>query len=180
MLRRWENEDGMSKADMGINWHSIAEAIREKRYDDIPLDTWNMIADKIDSYNRGRGRPPERDRSRESKLVKVLFKHMKKLAGGTTGMTMLERWLYIEERYNELVDQGRKSSEAIKMISEEKGWSVKTVEAALTTIRADKELIEFYDKQMPFIVTGVLNALNITLDEDGNLISDPDLIDYPK
>lgn len=160
---------------MNIDWKIIADAIREQRFDDVPPETWNQVADKIDTNKRGRGRPSNSELGQESKLIRNLLKQIKIIArkAGMPEMTYSERCLWVEMQFKKLKDGGVKSFEAKEQIAEDNGWSVKTVEADLTLINRNRGFVEATHNS-PFILVGLLSALDISFDEDGNLIDFPD------
>lgn len=92
-----------------IDWKSIASAILEKRFQDIPDETWSQVAEKIVTKKRSKGRPPDCDLEREAKFVKGIFSSMNLLAGE---MTWAERCIWVGECYDQYRKQGMKSEEA--------------------------------------------------------------------
>lgn len=147
-----------------IDWPSIVIAIRKRRFQDISPESWDMVADILENKKRGKGRPPD---PKDSFFSSSVIRSIEKIQAD--GMTMVERWIWVEERYEQLRAQGMKSGEAQEQIAKEKNWTVKTVEASLTVIRAkhkaDEELRE------------ALSHIEL-YDEDGNLLSDPNMMDY--
>jgi len=39
-----------------VDWHAIAKAIRENRFEDVSPEEWSLVADKIDTKRKGRPR----------------------------------------------------------------------------------------------------------------------------
>ncbi|MEI6208499.1 MAG: hypothetical protein WCP20_17110 [Desulfuromonadales bacterium] len=132
-----------------IDWHEIATAIRENRFKDIPTKTWVLVADKIDTVKRGKGRPADkkiglfgRPLGENNKITAASMWRADRKKGtyGGMEMTMVERTLWIEERFEELRAEGKRSEEAKKQIASELARTTKTVEANLTDIRKVRKI----------------------------------------
>lgn len=111
-----------------FDWQSMAHAIREQRFRDIPLDAWNLIADKIENMKRGKGRPPGKKDFFDS-----LGTNSKSVENA---IDLAKRDSWITKRFAELINQGEKATAAKKLIVDELPMvEIKTVEAALTRQR---------------------------------------------
>jgi hypothetical protein len=62
------------EGDNEINWHKIAELLRNRQFDQIPSYGWYIIADKIDPQPVKKGR-----RKRTHKQVLAVIAHFDKL-----------------------------------------------------------------------------------------------------
>jgi len=137
-----------------INWHDIATAIRENRFQDVPTKSWRLIADKIDTAKRGKGRPAD-PKAFIPLSVQRAVERVRTFGG--MEMTTVDRMVWIEERFEELRAEGKKSGEAQTQIATELACTLKTVEANLTDIRKVRkiehdtfwEMIEDMDANKP-------------------------------
>ena len=89
-----------------IDWLNISEVIRERRFQDVPDEVWDLIACMIEDKKRGKGRPP--DTMIEDPFGDFYKEEDRILA---CGMTQDERTKWIGRRFDELREQGKKSIE---------------------------------------------------------------------
>lgn len=150
-----------------INWHSIADAIREGRFEDVTPEVWKRVADKIEAFTpieskkelpatvkRGKGRPKKpkppkwnKDLSTKENVTKF-FKYFNKRKDyeknkeQTAFDKCFEYGIYeIEELYEKFQKQGYKSNDALEKVCKSLPFAIgaKTIEALLTEIRADRK-----------------------------------------
>lgn len=110
------------KTQQDIRWHNIAEAIRDKRFEDIADYVWLIIADRVDDVPRKRGPKPKTG----------IFAGFESIS--------FNRFYTITTSYDNYLENGLSSAEATKTLADDMGLSIKSIEAYLTSYR--KGLVE--------------------------------------
>lgn len=124
------------------DWQCIADAIREKRFEDITQELWNQVADKIEPKKRGRRSKPKFEKSsswNESEPLKQ-FNEWFEWKQTTKATDAMDYHCEIKERYYALIEQGIPSVEATKLVAEAMALGYKNVERVLTAIRLNDKI----------------------------------------
>jgi hypothetical protein len=131
------------------DWNKLAAIIRKRRFQDIPDESWDLIADKIGC--RKRGRPRKDELPKEPQLIRFLIENL--------DTKVNDRRIRVFKQYTSLRELNMKSFDALYQIAEEEGVSDKTIDADLTYYRKNKEYIHLIKAATLPALIGVMSAV---------------------
>ena len=122
------------KSINGKTWHDIAEAIRSKRFSDIPDEAWLVIADKIDDTPNKRGPKPKSYICKDGS-IDFNFKRGDETSYQVIGL------------YEIYMNEGFSSSQAKQTIVSKLHMSIKTVEKYVTAYKKGLAEVEQLNRE---------------------------------